>query len=198
MKLLVFTDTHSDKEMIDKVKEKSKKADILICLGDLTTFQAHMSTILKELNSLKKPVIMIHGNHESEDTISDMIKNLKNIYFIHEKTYELDNLLILGYGGGGFSIEDIRFEKISAKWEKLLSKKNDKKIILITHGPPFETDIDLISKKHVGNKSYTKFIKKNKIDYVFSGHLHENFYKTGKLGKTTVMNPGPEGRIIII
>lgn len=198
MKALIFADTHSNKKLIDIIKEKSKKADILVCLGDLTAFQAYIKTILKELNSLGKPVLMIHGNHESEDTMSKLAKEMKNIYFIHEKIYEFENALFFGYGGGGFAMEDFEFEKVSKKWETRILKNNDKKIVLITHGPPFGTEIDLISKRHVGNKSYTDFIKTNKIDYVFSGHLHENFGKVGKIGKTFILNPGPEGEIIDI
>ena len=198
MKILFFTDTHSNKELIEKVKLKSKNVDMLVCLGDLTMFQAYIKTILKELNGLGKPIIMLPGNHESEEGLEELCKGMKNITYLHKKTFETDDFIIFGYGGGGFSLEDLEFERLSKKWEKTISEKRSKKTILLTHGPPYGTSIDIISKKHVGNMSYTKFIKKNNIDFVFSGHLHENFYKTGKIGKTIVLNPGPDGRIINI
>ncbi|MBR9690516.1 metallophosphoesterase, partial [Candidatus Woesearchaeota archaeon] len=42
MKLLLFVDVHSNKNHLDSVIKKSKNADILVCLGDLTMFQNNM------------------------------------------------------------------------------------------------------------------------------------------------------------
>ena len=198
MKVLFFTDTHSDKDLIGKIKEKSLKADMLVCLGDLTTFQAYMKAILKDLNGIGKPLLIIPGNHEGDDALKDACEPFKNIVYLHKNFYETDSCIFLGFGGGGFMLRDLEFERFSKKWVKKIDEAKDKKVILLTHGPPYGCSIDIVSKNHVGNMSYTSFIKKNKVDFVFSGHLHENFYKTGKIGKAVVMNPGPEGRIVNI
>ncbi len=196
MKLLLFTDVHSNKSSLDKIIKKAENSDILVCLGDLTMFQAYMKTFLKELNSVKKPVLMLPGNHESESELKNMCKEFKNIIFLHKDEYETGDLLFLAYGGGGFAENDPRFEAISKTWEKII--KPNQKVILLTHGPPYGTSVDIIGKNHVGNKSYTKFIEKTQPTLALCGHLHENFYKIGRIGKTIVMNPGPDGRIYTI
>lgn len=196
MKLLLFTDVHSNKKHLESVKKKSLHADVLLCLGDLTMFQAYMKSFLRELNSTGKPVLMLPGNHESEEGLKNACKDLKNLIYIHKGYYEKDGILFLGYGSGGFSQRDLGFEETSRQWKKLI--KEDSKIVLLTHGPPYNTPIDIVGKFHVGNKSYREFIEKTKPVLAASGHLHENFYKIGKIGKTTILNPGPEGRLFVV
>ncbi len=196
MRILLFTDTHSSKSHIEAVKKKALNADLVICLGDFTMFQAYMKSFLREINSMGKTVLMIPGNHESEDELKDACKGLKNIFYIHKNHYEMDGLLFLGYGTGGFAYEDLVFENIAKKWEKMIKGRD--KVILLTHQPPYNTLIDVVGKNHAGNMSFRRFIDKYKPVLAASGHLHENFYKTQKIGKTIVLNPGPSGRIVII
>lgn len=196
MRLLLFTDVHSDTRHLDAVKKKANGADILVCLGDLTMFQAYMKRFLKELNGIGKPVLMLPGNHESESELKLACKEFKNIIYLHKDEYETGDLLFLAYGGGGFAQNDLIFQETARKWKKMIRKEH--KVILLTHGPPFGASVDLIGKHHVGNKDYADFIQKTEPVLAVCGHLHENFYKTGKIGKTTVINPGPDGRIYTV
>ena len=94
---------------------------------------------------------------------------------------------------------DREFEKTSkTKFNKIIGKNKDKKIILVTHAPPYKTNVDRIAGGHCGNKSIRHFIDKNKIDLVVCGHLHENFGKEDKIKKTRIINPGPFGKIVEI
>lgn len=194
MKILAFTDTHGKAKAIKKIIKKSKKADIIICAGDFTIFQHNMKKILKILESIGKPVFLIHGNHEDEKTTKKMCERLKNTKFIHKKESQIKGskqLSIIGYGGGGFSLTDKEFEKFAKKYE---SKEN---LILVTHAPPYNTQLDKIG-THRGNKSITAFIKKAHPKLAICGHFHEKFRKQDKIGKTAVINPGPEGVLITV
>ena len=66
MKILAFVDTHGSDKAINKIREKAKKenADILICAGDVSVFEQNLEKILKKLDSLNKPVLIIPGNHD--------------------------------------------------------------------------------------------------------------------------------------
>ena len=109
-----------------------------------------------------------------------------------------DRYCLGGYGGGGFSMVDKEFEKISKKFEKEIKKNKDKKVILVTHAPPYKTNIDRIIEDPCGNKSIKNFILKVKPNLVIAGHIHECAGKEDKVGKTEVMNPGPYGKITIL
>lgn len=58
--------------------------------------------------------------------------------------------------------------------------------------------LDKLAGGFFGNKSIRRFAEQNKVDLLICGHLHENFGKEDKIGKTKVINPGPFGRILIV
>lgn len=196
MKLLAFTDTHHDAKAYQKIKAKIKKhkPDLLVCCGDISIFEHNIEKAMHKLASLNLPMLIIHGNHESEQRLKKLCTFYQNITFLHEKTKEIGDITFIGYGGGGFARTEEEFEKFVQKIEKNLRTKN---LVLLTHGPPHKTKLDNIYGDYVGCKSYTKFIKKNKNTILaISGHIHDTAGKQDKIGKTLLINPGPYGRVI--
>jgi len=200
MKLLAFTDLHLSDIALKKIKAKIKKnkPDLLVCAGDVSIFEEGLDIILNKLNNLKKKIILVNGNHESDRVMKKLCSKYKNLIFIHKKHYKYDNYIFLGYGGSGFALIEPGFYNTGEKFNKIVKKNKDKKIIFVTHAPPYKTRIDLIVDNHCGNKTFRNFIVKNKIDLHICGHLHENFNKKDHIKKTEVINPGPYGKIIKI
>ena len=94
---------------------------------------------------------------------------------------------------------DREFEKAAnSRFKKLINHNKDKKIVLVTHAPPYKTRLDKLAGGHCGNKSIRQFIDKNRIDLLICGHLHENFGKEDRIKKTKCINPGPFGKIVEI
>ncbi len=195
MKILAFTDFHGSPSALKKIikKAKKEKPDVLLCPGDFTIFEQHMHKLLKKLDSIGIPLLIIPGNHESAFTLAKALKKYKNIIFLHRSFCRMGKYLFLGYGEGGFSLTDRAFNAWGTKMMKKV-KKGDY-VVLMTHGPPHNTSLDEIMGEHCGNKDYTKFIKKNKIPLVFCGHIHETFELVDNIGKSKVVNPGPYGMI---
>jgi len=200
MKILAFTDLHTSRFAIKKLRNKIKKhdPDILVCAGDISIFGLGMNFILNKLNKLKKKILIIHGNHESEKLLKKLCGKYKNLIFIHKKSYKFNDYIFFGYGGGGFSLIDNDFDKVGKDFEKIIKKNNDKKIILITHAPPYKTKLDLIVGNPCGNKTLKNFIVRNRVNLYICGHLHENFGKKDIIKGTEIINPGPYGKIIRI
>ena len=142
---------------------------------------------------------MVHGNHEDDLTYFRYSKIFKNIVFIHKKHFIENNLLFIGYGGGGFSQKDMEFEHLAkTKFKDIINQNKNKKIIFVTHAPPYGTKADKLGRNYAGNKSFRRFIENYKIDLHICGHLHENFGKEDRIGRTKVINPGPFGKILIL
>lgn len=196
MKILCFTDTHGSSEAFNVLKAKSRTADLLLCCGDFTVFERNMKNILNKFSSLGKPILLIPGNHEISSNVRDACDKFKNITYINNSYYADDNMLILGLEGNGFSLRDRQFEKDSKKFLRIIKQHKGKKIILMTHAPPYGTAHDEIYDEHCGNESIRKFIEKVQPDYALCGHIHENNYSKDKIGKTDTLNPGPKGRFI--
>ncbi|MBN2457723.1 metallophosphoesterase family protein [Candidatus Woesearchaeota archaeon] len=196
MRLLVFTDMHGSEKAFENIKKKSKNADLILNCGDFTIFQQKMAYWLKRFESLKKPMLIVPGNHENEDELSDACSRLKHVQCLVDEAVLIEGVLILAAEGNGFALRDKRFEMVAKVFKKIIKKSRPAKLILMTHAPPHGTDLDSLVDGHTGNKTIRDFIRQAKPDYAFCGHIEENSYKKDKIGKTVVWNPGPEGRLL--
>lgn len=206
MKVLVFADMHGSETGFKKIEIKAKRAGIILCAGDFTIFGQKQNQILKQINDLGKLCLLIHGNHETPGEVEEQCKKYKNILFMHKKVIRIGHLIFVGYGGDGFSLRDRNFETTFAprfavgikKYKEKIEKESLKKAktVLMVHGPPYGSKVDAIGDQHCGNKSYREFYLKNKIDYVFSGHIHESAGTVEHIKNTTLMNPGPFGVLL--
>ena len=197
MKILAFSDTHLHKKAIEIIKEKSKDVDILICGGDISIFGKGLKEILKELDiTIKKPILIIPGNHEEGTPLEEICKNLKNIHYMHRKAKRIGGFLFFFWGGGGFTQRNASLEAATKRFK--VDKKKEDKVIFVTHAPPYNTELDFLDwAGHVGCKSERKFIQEIKPILHICGHLHENFHKQQVLyKKTLIISPGPAGTII--
>ncbi len=199
MKILAFADIHGSITKLRKILQKvnKNKPDIILCLGDFTIFENQIEPVMRKINAFKKPVYIIPGNHETPAIVKRLCNKYRNLHYAHKKIIKLGKYTLVGYGNGGFSAKEKGFERfIKQNHRKLLNKK----IIFITHAPSYNTKLDYIDYlgEHVGCKSYTAFIKKYKPKLALSGHLHETFGKEDKIGRTILINPGPDGKVVKI
>lgn len=203
MKILAFTDFHSSITSLKRLEAKIKthKPDYLFCLGDFTIFEQNIEAVLRRINDFKIPTFLIHGNHESDIIVQRLCKRYPNITFVHKKIVPLDQYLVFGHGGGGFYGQGrLSEDKDFNAFVKAHQNKLKGNIILLTHAPPAHNKLDYLDYigDHVGCPSYERFIKTFQPILALSGHLHENFNKTDKKGKTILANPGPDGRVFIL
>lgn len=195
MKILSFVDLHGSIKSLRDIKKKAKQADIIVCAGDLSIFGSELDVLMGELDKMGKKVLMLHGNHEFSEEVEVLCKVFKNCEFFHGKVVECEGISFVGWGGGGFSLIDKGFEKFTRKIKK---KIDGKKIVLVTHAPPYGTKADYIYKEHHGNKSIRKFIDTMQPKLAICGHLHETAGKKDKVKKSVVINPGPSGMVTTI
>ena len=198
MKILAFVDNHGDQKTLDTVKKKTNDVDVLVCAGDITIFEDKLKSTIKELADIGKPLIIVHGNHEFATNMSKICSLYENVHFIHEAYCIIDEVLFLGYGGGGFSTIDKKFDDITKEFKKILKKNPKKKVVLVTHAPPHKTKLDMLDNQHFGNKSIYNFIVEEQPMLSISGHFHETAGMIDKIDKTLVVNPGQEGKLLLI
>jgi uncharacterized protein len=195
MNILAFVDLHGNKKKFERLKEKAKDADIILCAGDLTNFEHDYDTLLAELEGLKKFTFIIHGNHESEESTYEKTKNLQYVKFIHRKVLRFKDHYFFGWGGGGFSEVDGELEKKAAAFERVLKGK---RFVFMTHAPPYNTACDELGGRHVGCRTIRRFIEETQPVVNVTGHLHETEGSHARIGKCLCINAGPEGTIIKI
>src|SRR3989338_748865 len=200
IRILAFSDLHGSEKALKAIAKKAKKADVVVCAGDFTVFENKILSLMRKLDAIGKPVMLVNGNHEDEMLVAEICRTLKNVKQIHRKVYgnnEFQDYVFIGHGGEGFDTVSEDFERFSASAMKKIKllKKQGKKIIFITHQPPHNTKVDYIWSHH-GNKSYTRFARKFQPLLHVCGHLHETQGKHDRIGKTLVINPGPKGEVV--
>jgi len=188
MKILAISDTHGDSQLIRKVAQmaKKEKIDLILHAGDLTYFDKEQKGLLGPLTENNREVLMVHGNHESEETL----KRLSEIYplakSVHSIGIEKNKVGIFGSGttDWGF-IKDSKqiFKELKKGHEKI--KKLEKKI-MISHSPPAGSAIELLG--FPGSYGVRKAIDKFKPNFLVCGHIHEGGGLVEKIGDTTVIN----------
>lgn len=202
MKLLVVSDIHADIErilpLLDKIKELDMEFDVVICPGDIIDvnippgFKSEdiAKIIIEEFKTLGKPLLMIPGNMDGE--IIDFLK--KEGVSIHQDGLVIGDCGFYGFGGArtpfGTPFEPAE-DAIKLGLEIGFSKvKNMKHKIQVTHVPPYNTKLDVISSgAHVGSENVRKFIEEKKPILSISAHIHEA-RGVDKLNETFLINSG--------
>lgn len=195
MKWLVFGDTHTDFQALKKVV--AQKADLYICLGDLSDIGRGLAKSAAILAPLKNKLWLMPGNNEAADQVRFLCQK-HGFFNFHQKMIKQKGYLL---GGFGYSTPT-PFNTVGEFGEKEFAQalKNfagQKNLCLFLHNPPKETELDVIAGGvHVGSQAIKDFIIKHQPLYCFSGHIHENEGKVQRVGKTTCFGVGKKGLAI--
>ncbi|MFH1607774.1 MAG: metallophosphoesterase [archaeon] len=198
-KILAVGDIHGDTGLVKKLVERAKKEDVdlVIIAGDLTLVESSYKNLIGPFTRIKKPVLLIHGNHESiatVDFLAEMYSNTKNL---HGYSFKKDDLGIFGAGGADFGITQISDKKMFETLKKAHKDIKDSKIkIMITHMHPEGSKSEFSGFR--GNSGIRKAIKEFKPELHIHGHIHEAEGADEKIGNTRVINVGKKGMVFEI
>lgn len=198
MKILGFVDVHADKKTLLALVQKAKDADVLISAGDLSIFGQGLEESLRLLLKAKKPIFLIPSNHEDAHMIEHAVRSHPLVKSLHKKIVNVGDVTFVGFGGGGFSLYEPEMEAFFKQAEKRLKIK--KKIVFVTHAPPYNTTVDYLYwlGEHRGCKTTSNIIKHIQPALVLCGHFHETAYLEDLLGRTRIVNVGSEGTVLEI
>ena len=167
----------------EKIKQdwlsKVKEEDTVVHLGDFS-WAMHLKDTVKDfefLDSLPGKKILLKGNHEYWwTTVTNMNNfleehNLKNIYFLQNNSFEIEDKVICGTRGWTLLNEDTQNSKkmLAREAQRLeLSIQHglgkNKEIIVFMHYPP-------IVKQNIDTE-FMKILKKYDIKKCYYAHLH--------------------------
>jgi len=204
IKVFFTVDIHGEKKYLEIALKKAAKSNLIVLAGDFTFFEENMKKILQEFNSLKKPVLVIHGNHEDKKELQKAVKKFKNIKYVHKQFYECNNLIFYFNADGGFADIDPGIDreipKVKKRFAKFKKEHKNAKTIIVFHSPPADTNLDIVNygahEESVGSLSKKEMICEVQPDFVIAGHIHDCNYKTDRIGNSFLLNPGPKGRIL--
>lgn len=195
MKVLVFSDIHSDANALAKLV--ATEADYYFCAGDLVNWGRQLDAMGEILKPLGDRLFLIPGNHESASQITDLCHRFGFRDF-HGKHIELGGFRFTALGYSNPTPFDTPGEYSEAELEeKLHAFDGLSPTVAICHAPPHGTMLDRITNlKHAGSRSVREFLQREKPRYFFCGHIHEAAGVTEKLGDTSAMNVGKRGYLL--
>jgi uncharacterized protein len=177
-----------------------ENVDLILLCGDLTFAENDLTGIVGPLKKAGKRVLLIPGNHETEASIDFLAKQYSpEVYNLHGRSVMFYNEIgIFGCGGSNIGIFEVTEDETKEALEKAHKPIKDAHFkIMMVHTPPFKTELDTLW-AHVGSKAIRKEIERVQPNVCVCGHIHETFGKTHMIGKTKVINVGPEGVILNI
>ncbi|MBL7159255.1 metallophosphoesterase [Candidatus Microgenomates bacterium] len=192
MKIIVFSDIHQDWEALEKIT--AKKADIYICLGDLSNRGKGLEKAGGMLAFLKEKLWLMPGNNETPAQIKALSKKHGFIDF-HGTIIEKNGFNLAGLGLVTPTPFNTPGETSEQEFEKAFKKFTGlKNLVLFVHNPPKNSIFDQIPNgAHVGGQVIRDFINNRLPLYFFSGHVHEHEGKIERIGKTTCFGVGKKG-----
>jgi Icc-related predicted phosphoesterase len=195
MKLLVFSDIHSDLAALSRLMDT--EADYYVAAGDMVNFARGLDKVGEILQRRGDRVWVLPGNHESERDISRLCSE-HGLNDFHGRRFEVQGFHVAGLGysnptpfqtPGEYSESEIA--------ERLQSFEPICPLVLICHCPPRNTPLDRAREGgHFGSDAVRDFIDTFQPSYFFCGHIHEAAGVSCSLGKTRCLNVGKRGYLV--
>jgi predicted phosphodiesterase len=80
MKLLVFSDLHSDFRMASKLVELARRVDVVVGAGDYCIARSGLDDIIKPLSRITKPTVLVPGNSETDEELQNACGSWQNAH----------------------------------------------------------------------------------------------------------------------
>src|SRR5436305_718764 len=137
MKLLIFSDIHSDDEALERVMKI--EADLYFAAGDLVNWSRGLDRVGPVLAKRADKMYVFPGNHESEKDIADFCDTY-GFHDFHGSTLQAGKYQIAGLGYSNPTPFNTPGEYTEAELARRLSAFDvADPLILICHCPPKDT-----------------------------------------------------------
>jgi uncharacterized protein len=196
VKLLAFSDLHTDVEQARRLVERSAEADVVVGVGDFASVHSGLEETIAALREIDGPVIVVPGNNETEDSLREACRGWDSALVLHGQDAEIDGIAFFGIGGGvPVTPWEWSFDLAEEEAARMLEGCPEG-CVLAVHSPP-RGHVDLNrSGEHLGSESVLHAIQAKRPRLALCGHIHEQWGKESKIGPSRVINLGPTGMVL--
>ncbi len=195
MKLLIFSDIHSNHKALERLMET--EADYYFAAGDLVNWARGLESCGKIMQPRGEKVYVLPGNHESASQIATFCAQF-GFHNFHEQTITIGQYQVAGLGYSSPTPFDTPGEYSEVELAARLAHfESIAPLVLICHAPPLGTALDRVRDGlHAGSRAVRDFVDRHQPDYLFCGHIHEAEGVEIVLGKTKAVNVGKRGYLL--
>lgn len=197
MKLLLFSDLHSDLPAARDIVRRAQAVDAVVCAGDLCNVHQNLDRVIGVLNAIDKPTVLVAGNNETTEALAEACVGWPSAVVLHGTGESILGVPFFGVGGGipitPFGSWSYDFDEDAA--EKLLADCPACGV-LVTHSPPAGVLDVSSSGRSLGSTAIRAAMDRCQPKLLVCGHIHGSGGKRERAGDTLVVNAGPEGLIV--
>lgn len=194
MKLCLFSDVHCDAAAARQLVAHSHQVDIAVGAGDFATSRRGLPEIIDILSGLKCKTVLVPGNNESFEELSEACRNWDGSYVLHGTSCEVGGLTFFGIG---CAVPETPF----GSWSYDLSENQAAELlepcpdgcVLVSHSPPKGVLDTSSSGASFGSTAVRDAVLRTNPQLVVCGHIHASGGQTAKLQQSHVVNAGPQG-----
>ena len=196
MRLLAFSDLHTDLGQAERLASRSGEADVVVGVGDFASVHSGLAETIQALRAIEVPAVLVPGNNETEDALRQACASWKQAVVLHGEGTEIDGIAFFGLGAGiPVTPWDWSFDLTEAAAAELLEACPEG-CVLAVHSPP-RGHVDVSGAgRHLGSEAVLDAIESRRPRLALCGHIHESWGQQSWIGPTPVINLGPEGMLL--
>jgi Icc-related predicted phosphoesterase len=193
MRILAFSDLHTDLDGAAHLVELSAGADVVIGAGDFASVHERLTETIDALAPINTPTVLVPGNNETEDDLRAAAAGWEAATVLHGEGAEIDGVAFFGLGAGiPVTPWDWSFDLDEQQAAERLAACPEGGV-LVVHSPP-QGHVDASSAgDHLGSTAILEAIEAKQPRLAVCGHIHESWGETSQIGATEVRNLGPAG-----
>jgi uncharacterized protein len=187
MKLLLFSDLHTNKVATETLIQRAQTVDVLVGAGYFANVRHNLHVCIDILKVVDRPTILVAGNNETTDELRTACRGWSSALILHGSSAVVDKVVFYGVGGGipvtPFGAWSYDFSEEQAQ-ELLASCPQN--CVLVTHSPP-KGAVDVSSSgKSIGSTAICDAIERVSPLLVVCGHVHASNGQQAMIGTVPV------------
>jgi Icc-related predicted phosphoesterase len=193
MKLLAFSDLHTDLVQAEKLIALSAEADVVIGAGDFASQHERLGPTIAALAAITKPTILVPGNNETEAALREAAAGWESATVLHGEGTEIDGVPFYALGAGipetpwGWSF-DLGEEAAGG-----MLADCPEGAVLVVHSPPLGHCDEDSAGRSLGSAAILAAIEEKRPRLTVCGHIHESWGARSAVGESEIANLGPRG-----
>jgi Icc-related predicted phosphoesterase len=196
VKLLAFSDLHRDLDQAGKLADRSSEADVVIAAGDFASVHKGLEETIDALGAISTPTVLVPGNNETDEALRSACEGWDAAVVLHGEGTEIDGVSFFGLGAGvPITPWDWSFDLDEEQASQRLAGCPEG-AVLVVHSPPRGHCDQSSAGDHLGSEAVLAAIEEKRPRLAVCGHIHESWGAEDTVGPTTVINLGPEGRML--
>ena len=199
MRLLLFSDLHTDTNAASRLVVLARDADVAVGAGDFANARRGISKCIDILRQIRLPTVLVPGNNESYEELVAACRGWAEARVLHGTGFEIAGVSFFGLGGGVpvTPFGDWSYDFSEDEAARVLSSC-PAGAVLVSHSPP-KGAVDITSSgASLGSTAVREVVLRQKPRLVVCGHIHASAGQRGLIGQTPVINAGPNGMIYTV